>query len=57
MFTGKLEKMVKKNAMQKVVNLGGILDNNVIKSPNYLILGNNDYNAILKGKNHQSIKS
>lgn len=56
-FTGKLEKMVKKNAMQKVVNLGGILDNNVIKSPNYLILGNNDYNAILKGKNHQSIKS
>ncbi|EKB55085.1 BRCT domain-containing protein [Facklamia hominis] len=36
--------------MQIVVNLGGLLDNNVTKSTNYLILGNNDYNAILKGK-------
>lgn len=49
-FTGKLEKMVRHDAMQIVVNLGGILDNNVIKSTNYLILGNNDYNAILKGE-------
>lgn len=49
-FTGKLEKMVRKDAMQIVVNLGGILDNNVTKSTNYLILGNNDYNAILKGE-------
>ncbi|MBS4457019.1 exonuclease domain-containing protein [Tuanshanicoccus lijuaniae] len=48
-FTGKLEKMIRKDAMQIVVNLGGILDNNVTKSTNYLILGNNDYNAILKG--------
>ena len=44
--------MVKKNVMQKLVNLVEILDNNIIKSPNYLILGNNDYDAILKGKNH-----
>lgn len=49
-FTGKLEKMVRKDAMQIVVNLGGILDNSVTKSTNYLILGNNDYNAILKGE-------
>lgn len=48
-FTGKLEKMVRKDAMQIVVNLGGILDNNVCKQTNYLILGNNDYNAVLKG--------
>ena len=46
-FTGKLEKMVRKDAMQIVVNLGGILDNSVCKQTNYLILGNNDYNAIL----------
>lgn len=49
-FTGKLEKMVRQDAMQIVVNLGGILDNSVTKSTNYLILGNNDYNAILKGE-------
>lgn len=49
-FTGKLEKMTRKNAMQIVVNLGGILDNNVISKTNYLILGNNDYNAILHGE-------
>ncbi len=49
-FTGKLEKMLRKDAMQIVVNLGGILDNNVKKSTNYLILGDNDYNPILKGE-------
>lgn len=49
-FTGKLEKMVRQDAMQIVVNLGGILDNSVTKSTNYLILGNNDYNSILKGE-------
>lgn len=49
-FTGKLEKMIRKDAMQVVVNLGGILDNSVTKKTNYLILGNNDYNAILHGE-------
>lgn len=48
-FTGKLEKMVRQDAMQMVVNRGGILDQNVTKNTNYLILGNNDYNAILHG--------
>ena len=42
-FTGKLEKMIRKDAMQLVVNVGGILDNSVTKKTNYLILGNNDY--------------
>lgn len=49
-FTGKLEKMLRKDAMQIVVNLGGILDKTVCKQTNYLILGDNDYNAILKGE-------
>lgn len=48
-FTGKLEKMLRKDAQQIVVNLGGVLDNSVTKQTNYLILGDNDYNAILKG--------
>ncbi|MFW0894026.1 exonuclease domain-containing protein [Gardnerella sp. Marseille-Q9181] len=49
-FTGKLEKMLRKDAQQIVVNLGGVLDNSVTKQTNYLILGDNDYNAILKGE-------
>lgn len=49
-FTGKLEKMLRDDAKQIVVNLGGILDNSVTKQTNYLILGDNDYNAILKGE-------
>lgn len=49
-FTGKLDRMLRKEAMQIIVNLGGILDNNVTKKTNYLILGDNDYNAILKGE-------
>ncbi len=49
-FTGTLEKMVRQEAMQLVVNLGGILDNSVTRNTNYLILGNNDYNAILHGE-------
>lgn len=49
-FTGKLEKMIRKEAMQLVVNLGGVLDKSVTKKTNCLILGDNSYNAILKGK-------
>lgn len=49
-FTGKLEKMIRKDAMQIVVNLGGVLDAGVNKHTNYLILGDNDYNAILKSE-------
>lgn len=49
-FTGKLEKMTRKDAMQLVINLGGVLDKSVTKKTNYLILGNNDYNAILHGE-------
>ena len=36
-FTGKLEKMPRKSAMQLVVNLGGKLDQSVTKKTNYLI--------------------
>ncbi len=49
-FTGKLEKMVREDAMQAVVNCGGILDSTVTKKTNYLILGDNDYNAVLHGE-------
>lgn len=48
-FTGALEKMVRKEAMQIVADYGGINGDNVTKNTNYLVLGNNDYHNSLKG--------
>ncbi len=48
-FTGVLEKMLRKEAMQIVADLGGINADNVTKKTNYLILGNNDYCKSIKG--------
>ena len=42
-FTGKLERLVRKEAQQIVVNLGGSCGSSVSKKTNYLILGNYDY--------------
>ena len=47
-FTGKLDKMLRKDAMQMVVNVGGWVDNSVTKKTNYLILGNSDFNKSIK---------
>ena len=44
-----LEKMARKDAMQIVVDLGGLVGNSVTKKTNYLILGNNDYCSSIKG--------
>lgn len=49
-ITGTLEKMQRKEAMQIIVDLGGHCEDSVTKKTNYLILGNNDYNPILRGK-------
>lgn len=48
-FTGKLEKMVREDAMQIVLDLGGLCGNSVTTKTNYLILGNNDYCSSIKG--------
>lgn len=42
-FTGTLEKMVRKDAQQHVKDLGGELSNSVTKQTNYLVLGEQDY--------------
>ena len=42
-FTGTLEQMVRKDAMQIVANLGGQNADSVTRKTNYLIMGNNDY--------------
>lgn len=57
-FTGALEKMVRKDAMQTVVNLGGICGDSVTKKTNFLILGNNDFcKSIKDGKSSKQKKA
>lgn len=57
-FTGKLEKMLRKDAAQIVADLGGINENNVTLKTNYLILGNNDYCKTIKdGKSSKQKKA
>lgn len=48
-FTGALEKMTRKDAMQLVADIGGIPADGITKKTNYLILGNNDYCSSIKG--------
>lgn len=57
-FTGTLEKMARKDAMQLVVNLGGKCGDNVTAKTNYLILGNNDFCTLIKdGKSNKQKKA
>ena len=57
-FTGKLEKMVRNDAAQIVVNFGGFTDNGVTSRTNFLILGNNDYcKSIKDGKSNKQKKA
>ena len=57
-FTGILEKMTRKEAMQIVVDMGGKCADNINKKTNYLILGNNDYCSSIKdGKSNKQKKA
>lgn len=57
-FTGTLQKMLRKDAMQIVSDLGGTNGNSVTKKTNYLILGNNDYcSTIIDGKSSKQKKA
>ena len=57
-FTGTLELMTRKEAMQHVVNIGGFCQDNVTKKTNFLILGNNDYCSSIKdGKSNKHKKA
>jgi DNA polymerase-3 subunit epsilon len=55
-FTGKLERMARKDAAQLVVNLGGKCLNGVTKQTNFLILGNFEYNATIKDGKSSKLK-
>lgn len=57
-FTGTLERMPRKEALQIVADLGGIPTDSVTKTTNYLILGNNDYCKTIKdGKSSKQKKA
>lgn len=57
-FTGTLEKMTRREAMQIVLNYGGSCENNVTKKTNFLILGNYDYcSSIKEGKSSKYKKA
>ncbi|KYG92335.1 hypothetical protein A0U40_05170 [[Bacillus] sp. KCTC 13219] len=56
-FTGTLEKMIRRDAMQLVVNLGGICTDNVTKKTNFLVLGNQDYSRIKDNKSSKHKKA
>lgn len=57
-FTGTLERMQRKEAMQLVADFGGIPGDGVTKKTNYLILGNNDYCKTIKdGKSSKQKKA
>jgi DNA polymerase-3 subunit epsilon len=55
-FTGKLNKMTRSDAAQKVLDVGGYCENNVTKNTNYLILGNFDYCSNIKGEKSNKLK-
>lgn len=48
-FTGRLDRMTRREAMQAVVNAGGICGDGVTVATNYLVLGINDYCKAAKG--------
>ncbi len=57
-FTGTLEKMQRKEAMQIIADLGGYCQDSITKDTNYLILGNNDLNPQLRGnKSSKQLKA
>lgn len=57
-FTGTLEKMTRRQAMQIVKDLGGNCGDSVTKKTNYLILGNNDFcKSIKDGKSSKQKKA
>ena len=57
-FTGTLDKMTRREAMQLVVDMGGSCGNGVTLSTNYLVLGNNNYCTTIKdGKSSKQKKA
>lgn len=57
-FTGKLDKMLRKDAAQLATNFGAICQAGVTSDTNFLVLGNNDYCSSIKdGKSSKQKKA
>lgn len=57
-FTGKMEKMTRKEAMQAVLDIGGFCGDRITKETNYLVIGNFDYCSTIKdGKSNKQKKA
>lgn len=57
-FTGTLQRMVRKEAMQLVVDMGGNCSDGITTKTNYLVFGNNDYcSSIRDGKSSKHKKA
>lgn len=56
-FTGNLKHMSRKEAMQEVVNRGGICANSVSSSTTYLIMGETDFARVKGGKSSKFRKA
>lgn len=55
-FTGKLERFMRTEAVQIVANIGGHCENNVTKNTNFLIVGDMDYKEGLNGYKSNKLK-
>lgn len=55
-FTGTLESMPRKEAMQKVINAGGKCSNTITKKTNYLVMGIQDYSKFTDGQKSNKLK-
>ena len=55
-FTGDLGTMSRKEAMQLVVNVGGLISDNVTRKTNYLVVGSFDFIKSVKGNKSTKMK-
>lgn len=55
-FTGKLQRFLRKDAAQIVCNIGGHCENNVTKKTNFLVIGSFDGNPLVKGGKSSKMK-
>lgn len=57
-FTGKLDRFLRKDAMQAVVDVGGICGDRVTKETNILVMGDLSYSTSIKeGKSNKQVKA
>jgi DNA polymerase-3 subunit epsilon len=55
-FTGKLDSVTRKEAMQKVVDVGGKCSKSVNRSTNFLVTGQQDFRRLRDGKTSNKMK-